>query len=313
MDTRHLSFRLLQVFRQVVQNGSISSASRTLHLTQPTVSLQLKKLSEIIGEPLLHYHQQRLHLTPAGEALFQATIDIDERLAELTLQLQQQRSGSAGSLSLAVVNTAQYLLPSLLAEFATLYPKVTINLHIGNRAHILQRFEQQQDHLYLFSHPPRGSHVQAIPVVTNPLYLVAPKHHWATACPEISFNQLKDERFLLREPGSATRMAFDTWLSGQATELTHTMQMESNEAIRLSVIAGLGIAVLSVHTLQEQKNEMAVLPVQGFPLHSHWYIVQHTQKRLPQAATILRGFIQQRLTFWQNPLQLQENRPKDPN
>lgn len=306
MDQRHLSFRLLQVFRQVVQSGSITAASRLLHLTQPTVSLQLKKLSEVIGEPLFDYQQHKLQLTAAGELLYQTAQDIDERLSELTERLNQQRTGNSGNISLAVVNTAQYLLPEILAAFDQAYPAVQVTLHIGNRARILERFEQQQDHLYLFSHPPRGENVLAKSVVPNPLYLVAPRQHWATQAGPLHFDQLKHERFLLREPGSATRMTFDAWLSSQATELRHSMQMETNEAIRLSVIAGLGLAVLSAHTLPAAillRQQLAVLPVSGFPLSSHWYLVQHANKRLPQAALRLQQFIAQHLSEWRDPLQ----------
>lgn len=306
MDQRHLSFRLLQVFRQVVQSGSITAASRLLHLTQPTVSLQLKKLSEVIGEPLFDYQQHKLQLTAAGELLYQTAQDIDERLAEFSQQLKQQRSGSSGSISLAVVNTAQYLLPQILAAFDQAYPAVQVTLHIGNRARILERFEQQQDHLYLFSHPPRGDNVHARSVVPNPLYIVAPRQHWAAQAGQLDFKQLSHERFLLREPGSATRMTFEAWLSSQAIELHHSMQMETNEAIRLSVVAGLGLAVLSAHTLPPAtllRQQLAVLPVRGFPLSSHWYLVQHANKRLPQAAVKLQHFIAEHLSGWQDPLQ----------
>lgn len=306
MDPRHLSFRLLQVFRQVVQSGSITTASRLLHLTQPTVSLQLKKLSDVVGEPLFEYQQQKLQLTAAGELLYQAAQDIDERLAEFSQQLSQQRSGNSGSISLAVVNTAQYLLPRILAAFNQAYPAVQVTLHIGNRARILERFEQQQDHLYLFSHPPRGDNVHARSVVPNPLYIVAPHNHWACHSAAVPFAQLTHERFLLREPGSATRMTFDAWLSSQATELHHSMQMETNEAIRLSVIAGLGLAVLSAHTLPVAMlphQQLAILDVSGFPLSSHWYLVQHANKRLPQAALKLQHFIVEQLSDWQDPFQ----------
>lgn len=307
MDARHLSFRLLQVFRQVAESGNITAASRFLHLTQPTVSLQLKKLSEIIGEPLFDYQQQRLQLTASGELLYQAVLDIDERLSEFNQQLHQQRRGDAGTISLAVVNTAQYLLPQLLADFSRDYPRVVINLQIGNRAHILNRFAQQQDHLYLFSHPPGGENVKAKAVVANPLYLVAPPGHWASRQRSLSFSMLQEERFILREPGSATRMTFDSWLSSQATEIKYSMQMESNEAIRLSVMAGLGVALLSAHTLQGQQHRLSVLDVSGFPLLSHWYLVRHSNKRLPQAAVKLGSFIEQQLALWQDPLQSERN------
>ncbi|WP_200897564.1 LysR family transcriptional regulator [Arsukibacterium ikkense] len=300
MDVRLLSFRLLQVYIKVVQLGNISAAARALHLTQPTVSLQLKKLAEVAKEPLLQHSSRAVHgksllPTAAGQALYQAACDVLSRFDDLNSELSELNSGRRGSLSIAVVNTAQYLMPRILGPFYRQYPQLEVTLHIGNRAQILSRFEQQQDDIYLFSHPPSGEHVSAIPIVKNPLQLIAPLDHWAAGKQQLSFSQLKHERFLLREPGSATRMMFEAWLSSQGIELSHSMQIESNEAIRLSVAAGLGLSVISGHTLLEGREKLSVLQVDGFPLHSHWYLVRNADKRLSYAAQSLTGFISSHL------------------
>lgn len=291
MDVRQLSFRLLQVYIKVVQAGGISAAARELHLTQPTVSLQLKKLSEVVKEPLLLSSHSGLQPTAAGLALYQAACDVLSRFDDLNSELNELNQGRRGSLSIAVVNTAQYLMPRILAPFYRRFPQIEVTLHIGNRAQILSRFEQQQDDIYLFSHPPGGEHVLATPIVKNPLQLIAPSDHWAVGRQQLSFAQLKQERFLLREPGSATRMMFEAWLSSQGIQLSHSMQIESNEAIRLSVAAGMGLSVISGHTLLEGREKLVVLDVAGFPLNSHWYLVRNAGKRLSYAAQSLTQFI----------------------
>ena len=295
MDVRQLSFRLLQVYIRVVQLGNISAAARALHLTQPTVSLQLKKLAELVKEPLLQSTPAGLQPTAAGQALYQAACDVLSRFDDLNSELNELGSGRRGQLSIAVVNTAQYLMPRILGPFYRQYPQIEVTLHIGNRAHILSRFEQQQDDIYLFSHPPSGEHVVATPIVKNPLQLIAPLQHWASKQRNLRFEQLKQERFLLRESGSATRLMFEAWLSSQGIELSHSMQIESNEAIRLSVAAGLGLSVISGHTLLEGREKLAVLDVQGFPLNSHWYLVRNADKRLSYAAAALQQFINDHL------------------
>jgi LysR family transcriptional regulator, low CO2-responsive transcriptional regulator len=295
MDLRQLSFRLLQVYIKVLQLGSISAAARALHLTQPTVSLQLKKLADVMQEPLLQHSSRGLQPTAAGQALYQAACDVISRFDDLNSELSALNTGRRGQLSIAVVNTAQYLMPRILGPFYRQHPQIEVTLHIGNRSHILNRFGEQLDDIYLFSHPPTGEHVIATPIVKNPLQVIAPLQHWASGKTQLQFEQLKQERFILRESGSATRLMFEAWLSSKGIELSHSMQIESNEAIRLSVAAGLGLSVISGHTLLEGREKLAVLDVQGFPLISHWYLVRNAEKRLSYAASALIQFIEQHL------------------
>ncbi|MDO3383021.1 LysR family transcriptional regulator [Gilvimarinus algae] len=291
MDVRKVSFRLLQVFVQVVQSGSISQAARVLHLTQPTVSMQLKKLSDNIGETLLVTQNNRQVTTVAGDEVYSAACDVLGRFEELNDTLQQARKGYRGRINLAIVTTAKYLLPRILTGFCQSHPDVDVTLSVGNRAQILEKFYQHASDLYLFSHPPSGRLVRAVPIASNPLHLIAPKNHWAAGKRELKFKELEDERFLLREQGSATRMAFESWLSSEGHELHNTLQIESNEAIRLSVASGLGLSVLSGHTLQEGKDKVAYLKLEGFPLASNWFLVSRRDLRLSAAAQEFERYV----------------------
>ena len=300
MNTRHLSVRLLQVYVQVVRSGTISAAARTLHLTQPTVSLQIKKLNDLVGEPLLESKAGELLPTHIGMELYRAAIDVITRLDDFVDTLEETRSGQSGHFSIGIVTTAKYVVPRILGAFARLYPQVQITLNIGNREHVLSRFKKREDDLYLFSHPPSGEDVQATRIIKNPLQLIAAPDHWAARdrrakSGKLRFADLKRERFLIREPGSATRMMFEAWLSNHGHVLSNVMQIESNEAIRLSVASGLGLSVISEHTLQEGREQYALLQVDGFPLQSNWYLVQHKGRRLPYAAFRLKQFMAEHL------------------
>ncbi|MFM9433074.1 LysR family transcriptional regulator, low CO2-responsive transcriptional regulator [Janthinobacterium sp. CG_23.3] len=291
MNIRHLSFRLLQVYVQVIRLGTISAAARALHLTQPTVSLQLKRLTEAVGEPLVESRDGKTVATHVGEQLYGAACDVLGRFDDFNGVLEQARGGNLGHVRIGVVTTAKYVLPRLLGPFCEQFPQVGVTLNVGNRANVLERFERQEDDIYLFSHPPSGPTVHATRILKNPLQLIAPAGHWAVGRKKLPFFELRQERFLVREPGSATRMMFESWLSGHGMELGNTMQIASNEAIRLSVASGLGLSVISAHTLQEGRERLALLDVHGFPLESNWYLVARKDRRLPYAARELIRFI----------------------
>lgn len=295
---KHLSMRLLEVFITVVRLGKVSAAARSLHLTQPTVSLQLKKMAELVGEPLLESRDGNMVPTDVGAEVYRAACDVLSRLDDLDSFLGGIREGSSGHIRIGLVTTAKYVMPRILGPFYRRFPGVQVTLSIGNRAHVLNRFEQQEDDLYLFSHPPAGERVLASRIISNPLRLIAPADHWAVGQKGLSFESLKAERFIMREPGSATRMMFESWLSARGIELSDTMQIESNEAIRLSVASGLGLSVISAHTLSEGDmgpEKPTVLDVADFPLRSNWYLVARRDKRLPQSALRLIRFMAENL------------------
>jgi DNA-binding transcriptional LysR family regulator len=284
MNVRHLTFRLLQVYVAVVRSGSVSEAARQLHLTQPTVSQQLKRLTEAVGEPLLVTRQGRLVPSEAGRELYRASREVLGRFDDFQDYLEALRGGERGRFSIALVNTAQYVLPRLLGPYSHTFPEVDVTLHIGNRRQVLTRFERQDDDLYVFSHPPSLAHALAGRFLRNPLVVVAPHTHPLAGHERVTMSELLQERFLLREPGSATRMMFESWLQEHGLSLGPTLQMASNEAIRVGVAAGMGLAVLSEHVLPPEHPDIAILPVEGFPIESHWQFIVRRDRRLPHAA-----------------------------
>ena len=298
MNVRHLTFRLLQVYVAVIRTGSISQAAMDLHLTQPTVSLQIKRLTEAVGHPLLENREGLYKPTLVGKELYRAALDALTRFDDFKLFLNDAEQGNRGHFSLGIVTTAKYVVPRLLSPYAQQYPGVDVTLNIGNRETILKRFDNQLDDLYLFSHPPTGNNVMSGRFLRNPLVMIAPVTHWAARRDEVDIAELINERFLMREPGSATRMVTEAWLRDHNIQLTKTLQIESNEAIRLSVETGLGLAVLSEHTLAQANTNLAVVNVKGFPLLSHWYVVRSGDKRLPAAANQFLKFMNDHLNEW---------------
>lgn len=298
MNIRHLTFRLLQVYIAVVRTGSISHAAAQLHLTQPTVSLQIKRLTEAVGELLLEVRDGQYQPTFVGKEFYHAALDALTRFEDFDGFLSDAAQGTKGHFSIGVVTTAQYVLPQLLSPYAQQYPAVDVTFNIGNRGSVVQRFQNQLDDLYLFSHPPTGDHVVSRRFLRNPLVLIAPIDHWAALAGDVDFADLVDERFLMREPGSATRMVFENFLREQNFQLHNTMQIESNEVIRMSVENGLGLAVLSEHTLAQSQARVAHIKVRDFPLNSHWYLVQHGDRRLPVTAHHFIEFMTTHLREW---------------
>jgi DNA-binding transcriptional LysR family regulator len=261
----------------------------------------LKKLAEAVDEPLFDSRDGRMVSTPIGEELYLAACDVLGRFEDFNGFLEQARGGHTGNLSIGIVTTAKYVVPRILGAFYRKFPKVNVTLNIGNREHILGRFARQEDDLYVFSHPPSGVAVQARRILSNPLQVIAPRDHWAKDKTRLTFADLRQERFLIREPGSATRMMLESWLIGNGMQLGDTMQIESNEAIRLGVAAGLGLSVISTHTLQEGREQLAILPVDGFPLESNWYLVSRKDRRLQYAAMQLIEFMAENLPHCVDP------------
>ncbi|OYD25307.1 LysR family transcriptional regulator [Oceanimonas baumannii] len=292
MNVRHLTFRLLQVYVAVVRLGSVSRAAAQLHLTQPTVSQQLKRLAEAVGEPLL---DSQMKPTFIGTELYHAAFDALSRFDDFGGFLKDARQGTRGSFSIGVVTTAKYILPRLLGPFNRQFPGVEVSISVGNRGYILERHRHQQDDVYLFSHPPTGEHTLSGRFIHNPLVMITPPDHWAVKKPPVNFAELLNERFLLREPGSATRLVFEEWLRSRNLQLKRVMQIESNEVIRMSVEQGLGLAVLSEHTLAEGEHRLGRPVLTEFPLGSYWYLVCHGNRRLPYPAANFVHFVNEHL------------------
>jgi DNA-binding transcriptional LysR family regulator len=272
---RHTTFRQLEVFEAIARLGSFTRAAEELFLTQPTVSMQIKKLTETVGLPLFEKVGKRLYLTDAGKALLTTSHDIFESLNNFEMLTADMKGLRQGRLRLAVVTTAKYFAPRLLGAFCQLYPGIDVSLKVSNRERLLERLSENQDDLYILGQPPEGLDVAYAPFLGNPLVVLAPNNHPLVGERNISLARLAEEPFIMREPGSGTRNAVERLFHEHGLKLKVRMELGSNEAIKQAIIGGLGISVLSRHTLvlDAATGQLATMDVQHFPIQRQWYTV----------------------------------------
>ncbi len=285
---RHLSFRQLQVFATVVRLGSFSKAADALFLAQPTVSLQIKKLSETVGMPLLEQVGRSIRPTGAGEDLYAACEEIFQSLENFDSRIAERRGVRRGTLRLGVVTTAKYIAPELLAAFGEQYPGIHFAMQVRNRDEIIQRIQNHEDDLYIMGQVPETEvDVEAIPFALNPLAVMAPRDHpLVSGDPPLPLAAIAQAPFLIREPGSGTRNAYLRLFSEQGLKPRIAMELSSNEAIKHAVASGLGISILSVHSLALEGigGPIQILEVEGFPILRKWYLVYPRGKTLSLTA-----------------------------
>jgi DNA-binding transcriptional LysR family regulator len=290
---RHATLRQLKVFESIARLRSVTRAAEELHLTQPTVSIQLRQLTEMVGLPLLEQVGKKLYLTDAGQELLKVCQAIFDNLARFDMVVSDLKGTKAGRLRLSVITTAQYFIPRLLGRFFALYPGIEVTLEVTNRGNVLQRLANNADDLYVLGQPPEHMDVQAEAFLDNPLVVVAPHEHPLTHERNISLPRLAEEFFLIRESGSGTRLAAENHFKDHDLTLKLRMELGSNEAIKLAVAGGLGLAVLSAHTLALERNsdELTVLDVQGFPIRRQWYVLRPADKQLSVVAQTFLDFM----------------------
>lgn len=289
---RRISLRQIQVFEAVARNLSFTKAAEELHLTQPTVSMQLKKLEQDIGAVLTEQLGRKISLTGAGHEFAELSRDILSRLAHFEVQLNDKKGLHSGELRLAVVSTANYFAPKLLGQFCKVYPNINVLLEVTNRDRILERMANNQDDLYLVGKPPRSDKLDFKPYLPNPLVVIAPKDHPLSLKKGISVKELANEPLIIREKGSGTRIAVEQVFAKEGLTPNIRMELGNNESIKQGVLGGLGISVLSMHTLTSGDfHEISLLDVEGFPLSWRWYMGYPKGKHLSIVAQTFIEFM----------------------
>lgn len=291
---RGTSLRQLQVFEAVARHRSFSRAAEELFLAQPSVSVQVKKLSQALGLPLFEHIGKRIYLTEAGECLYDASRQVLDILTRAEMKAADLKGLKQGHLRLAVVTTAKYFAPRVLGVFCQRYPGVEVSLKVTNRERLLERLHANVDDLYIIGRPPESPDLHFEPFVANPLVVMAARNHPLAAETGISLARIAEEPFIIREQGSGTRMAVETLFTGRGLKPRIRMELGSNEAIKHAIAAGLGVAVLSRHTLAlaGESGPLAILDVEGFPLPWHWYVGFPTGKELSVVARSFLDYLQ---------------------
>ena len=274
-----IEIRHIKYFLAVAEELHFRKAAEKLFISQPSVSIQLKNLSDLIGLPIYHMHGRRLELTDAGKAVLTSANEIFQSLDNLRTHVDNLQGVATGTLSIAVVTTAQYFLPLLLAAFSKHYPNIEVKLEIGNRDMIYSRLRDSSDDFYLFSQIPDGIEVIETPFLTNELVVIAPERHELTLQSKITLARLSHYPFILRELGSGTRATVVNLFKQQGFELHEKMTIASSEAIKQAVAAGLGLSVLSKHSVDfGMVPGIKILAVEHFPIVNKWRLVQRASQ-----------------------------------
>src|SRR5512135_250302 len=239
----------LRAFEAVARLGSVTGAAAELHVTQPTVSVQLRELAAAVGEPLFEPAGRKLRLTQAGESLQQTVGEITSCWARFEARLAEIHGLLRGRLRIAAVTTAEYFVPDLVGPFAAAHPGVELELAVENRDRVIERLERAQDDLAVMMLPPSAMPLERVPILDNPLVVIAPAGH-RLAGRRIRLAQLAGERWLMREPGSGTRLVAEEHFENVGFAPDVAMSLGSNEAIKHAVAAGLGVAVVSQLVVQ---------------------------------------------------------------
>ena len=290
---RHFTFRQLMLLEAVARNSSFTRASEELHLTQPAVSAQIKQLENEVGMPLFEQMGKKIFLTAAGREMYAFSRTIAQQCTDIRTVLGEMKGIRRGHLDIAVTSTAKYFAPYLLAAFCKQHAGITVNLDVTNRETILRQLAENVPDMAIMGSPPKGMPLVADSFMSNPLVVIAPPDHPLTRSGRIPLSRLLKESFIVREKGSGTRTAIEHFLEQRGQAMTTTMEMSRNEAIKHAVMAGLGLSILSVHTLEMEfkLKRLAVLNAEGFPILKDWYVVHREGKRFSAAALAFKEFV----------------------
>lgn len=278
----NVTLRQLRSVSALAASGSITGAARLLNLTQPAITLQLRKLQEIVELPLFQRTGDGMVLTEAGRHLLQLAERIEASILDCGRTLDMMSGRSGGRVSIGAVSTAKYFIPFTIAAFSRQHPKVQVSLSIGNRMQIMQELRRYDLDFAIMGRPPPDVAVERHLIGDHPHVIVAPAHHRLAGRKDLVIRDLTDEVFLTREMGSGTRSLMERLFEEQDFVPTIGMEFDSNETIKQAVIAGLGIAFISAHTVASELSDrrLVMLDLEGLPVVRQWYVMRRSDKVL---------------------------------
>ena len=291
---KNVTFRQLRVFTEVARQLSFARAAEVLHLTPPAVTMQVKELEAQVGLPLFERSGRAVALTTAGEyylvfakRLLATLKDADDAMARF------QRL-ETGLLTIGMVSTAKYFVPRLLARFREEHSGVDVKLRVTqNREQLVELMHANEVDLAIMGRPPRELATRSEPFAAHPFVFVAPPGHALLRLGHLPLDALAGHAFIVREPGSGTRSAMESFFKEHRFEPRISMEMSSNETIKQAVMAGMGLSFLSLHTigLELRNGLLQLLDVAGAPVIRSWNVVQLLSKMLSPAAEAFRYYV----------------------
>ena len=293
MSIQHVSLRQLKVFEMAAATGSFSKAAELLHLTQPGVSMHIKELEINAGLPLFDRLGKKLFVTEAGQELLARAREILRSLKDAEDALDGLKGLRRGRINLAVVSTAKYFAPRLLAKFREEHPLVEIRLAVNNRNSVIEQLVANEVDLAIMGRSPQSLDTIAEPFAQNPHVIIAAPDHPLASRRRIPEAEVAREMFIVREPGSGTRLAMQQFFEERNLAIKVGMEMASNETIKQAVMAGMGLSFISRHTinLEIQTQRLVVLDVRSMPVVRLWHVAHLARKRLSPTAAAFKQFV----------------------
>lgn len=290
---RNITLKQLRMVVAAHAGRSYVAAAEALHVTPPAVTMQMKQLEEEIGLALFERDAAGLVATAAGREVIDAARRIEQVLAGTRVTLEAMRSPDGGRVTVGVVSTAKYFAPRMLAAFARLHPRVSLDLVVGNRSEILARFVAGDVDLAIMGRPPLDVAQESKAIGDHPHVIVAAPDDPLVGLGRIPAHHLADRVFLVREPGSGTRTLMERFLTTAGITPTIGMEIGSNETIKQAVMAGLGLTFISAHTVAAEigDHRLALVDVEGLPLWRRWYVVRLARKRPLPSTRALFDFL----------------------
>lgn len=295
----NITLRQINIFVEVAKNLSITKAAKAMFLTQPAVSMQIKQLEDMVDIPLLNHLGKKLTLTQAGEEFLKYCIRIKNELFDAKELMQEFKGVKRGTLNISVASTLSHFAVDTIKQFLQQHPLIKIRFEVTNRDTVLENLKNSTTDIVLMGKPPLDQDLEFSVIKENPLIVIAPQDHVFAKKNKITLKDLSQQTFVIREKGSGTRLAFKTMLDMNGLILSDYMTINNNESIKLCVAAGLGLGVVSIHTVKEELNNgsLVKLDVENFPIIKNWYIVNRKSYHLPAVAKVFRDFVINQILF----------------
>ncbi len=293
MSMQHATLRQLKVFEAAAALRSFSKAAEALHLSQPGVSMHIKELETNVGMPLFERIGKKLFVTEAGQELLGRAREIMRALKDAQEAFDALKGLRRGRINLAVVSTAKYFAPRLLARFRKQFPDTEIRLAVNNRTSVIEQLGANEVDLAIMGRSPETLDALAEPFAENPHVIIAAPDHPLATRRRIAEDVVARETFVVREPGSGTRLAMEGFFDDRHLSFRVGMEMASNETIKQAVMAGIGLSFISRHTidLELKTGRLVALDVRGMPVVRHWHVAHLAKKRLSPMATAFKQFV----------------------
>ena len=295
--TRQITFAQLQTLLAITEAGSLVSAAEALNMTPAALTARVKGLEEAVGITLFSRTPNGLKLNSAGEMALVHIDGIERAVREMLAAMEDLRLGRGGRLSVAVVSTAKYFAPRLIAAFVAEHPKLELKFLIGNRDSTMALLRSHDADVALAGRPPADLEVGKAPIGPHPYVIIAPPSHRLAGKSGLKRDSLAGEAFLFREAGSGTRSLFDYFLGDTIVRQAQSgIELGSNETIKQAVMAGLGVALISAHTIAAELGDgrLVTLDIEGLPITRQWFVLHRADRPLSPAAKAFQEFASRR-------------------